>query len=204
MAMGEFRKVNGVTRQIKKEYRTVNSITREIKKQYRTVNGTTRQFFSSTVETIKYLFNNGDMTSLTGGWIMYKSYQGTNPSVTVKSDHILCDFPYSAYYGAMSVCTVNPIDITGYSKLHVEGTFTRNQTSNDLGIKIGLRNSTSNASWENMDSAVFWHSTGATSGSFSITTNLSLTGNQYPIIGICENYGSNTTQVKITKVWLEV
>jgi hypothetical protein len=203
MTIGMYRSVNGVARKLTKRYRDVNGVAREITKRYRDVNGVARLTFHSGDSSVLFdASNGGDNTIVTGGWETLATFQKTDASVSVTDDYILFNLPYSLTWGALSGTTVNPIDITNYSKMHVEGTFERDKNIYSLGIKIGMKNSDSESDWQSMDD--FAYSDFSTlSGSFSLTATLTLTGEQYPVIAVCENSGYAIVDIKITKVWFE-
>lgn len=170
-------------------------IAREVVEGWVEVDLVARQFFFP--PTIDLLDQ-----SVCGGWKQLVT-GGNGGSVSYSNNKITYRMNGSGWC-AVSGCSVNSVDVTGYSKLCVEGTYTRTtaNTSYKLNLGLGFNNSKSSSDWssgyDNKNISV-----SSTSGTFSFYKDITAdTGEKQINIFVNEGYTGASTAT-ITKLWLE-
>lgn len=142
----------------------------------------------------KYLYNAGDQcTDVTGGWRSYPTpiangYTADSATFNANDIYLYCR-------GALISCatdTIGQIDVTSYTKLHVE------YTGANIGanyVRWGLRSSNTGY----YDKAFVVYSTDVNSRVIDIS---SVSGSYYVFFGLHKGE-SGASSATITKIWLE-
>lgn len=152
------------------------------------------------------LFDYGDKTSVTGGWITsalrFKQVTGqaggAKPTVTTNSDGSITLGGLSS--GASgSYISANKIDLSGYSTVRFIGTVTCDDSA--MAARSGFAASSNLTEFLQANAAASMNFPSATSKTYSGTENFldisSLTGSKYFLFGVY-----NTTKITLKKLWL--
>ena len=218
---------NGKAQLVKKVYVGVNGVAKAVKKAYVGVNGVAQLIYSTAPSRV-YLWSleNGDNSSLTGGWstgtFYHQTNTGTNYSMTRMAESIwqgyhLLAGSYSSTDGktekAMFAKTTNPIDFTPYSRLVAQ--ITRNTTRDTAPTDawFGVFNSQASTGLTCRSSelgtkflAYATHSGSVTSGSVGLTLTIDISRINGSYILLYDNYHSNmnaSISINIEYIYLE-
>lgn len=212
MANGMYRGVASVARKIIKRYINVDGVARSIKNRYRGINGVARQTYASEI----YLIQDGEClvdftaTSVWENYPMSSIYK-----VTEEEDYVEI---YNRSFGMGAFITVDGIDLSGYSKIHIECEVSMYSTSANYmnRVALGAYDTADEAlgtgsSWKQGDGTIFYRDIYTAGGDASdfveISKSYDISG--YNAIGHIFVYGtsyntaSDYSYVRIKNLWLD-
>lgn len=213
--MGEFRGIGGVARKIVAEYKGINNVARKVVGKYRSINGVARKISASEM----YLIQDGEYKvpfQNTSVWSYYPITGSTNFRVRDEEEYIEI---YNEGYNMGAIITTDPIDLSRFSRIHVEADIIYYVQTESLENRaaIGAYDSVPDAlgagtsgKWAAGEGTIFYknihigtgNGTTAVPVSQSYDISSSEMGHIFAYI-TSFNYGSDYSYLRIKNLWLD-